>query len=57
MPFYLKRKPGTNLWWLITSSGKLLSKTALPLNKAKKQLIAITIALQVAASKIERHKV
>ena len=57
MPLQLKRKPGTNLWWLTTSSGRQLSKTALPLDKAKKQLAAIFIALQVAGAKIDRHKV
>jgi len=57
MPFHLKRKPGTNLWWVVTdASGRHLSKNALPLEKAKKQLAAVVIALNLAAAKIERHK-
>ena len=57
MPFHLKRKPGTNLWWVVTdASGRHLSKTPLPLERAKKQLAAVVIALNLAAAKIDRHK-
>jgi hypothetical protein len=53
MPYRLKRKPGTNLWWVVTdASGRHLSEKPMPLERAKKQLIAVNIALHIAKSNL-----
>lgn len=45
MPYKLKKKPGTNLYWVITeATGRHLSEAPMPLERAKKQLIAVNIA-------------
>ena len=44
MPYHLKKKPGTNLYWVATADGRHLSHAPIPLARAKKQLIAVNIA-------------
>ena len=45
MPYKLLKKPGTNLYWVVTdASGRHLSKAPLSLEMAKKQLAAVSIA-------------
>ena len=41
MPYHLKKKPGTNLYWVATADGKYLSKDPIPLARAKKQMAAV----------------
>ena len=44
MPYHLKKKPGTNLYWVAGESGNHLSHAPMSLERAKKQLIAANIS-------------
>ena len=44
MPYHLKKKAGTNLYWVVSeTSGKHFSKAPLPLETAKAQMAALYI--------------
>ena len=44
MPYQIKKKPGTNLYWVTAVDGRHLSNDPIPLARAKKQLTAVNIA-------------
>jgi len=44
MPYSIKRKPGTDLYWVVSdASGKHLSHAPIPLERAKKQMAAVYV--------------
>jgi hypothetical protein len=45
MPYKLRKAPRRDLYWVVGESGRHLSKEPLPLDVAKRQLIAVNIAL------------
>jgi hypothetical protein len=54
MPYHLKKKPGTNLYWVVSeSSGKHFSKSPLPLDTAKAQMAALYIHTAKEATQVK----
>ena len=49
MPYKLRKAPRRDLYWVVGQNGRHLSKEPLPLEVAKKQLIAVNIALHGGA--------
>jgi len=49
MPYKLRKAPRRDLYWVVGQNGRHLSKEPLPLAVAKKQLIAVNIALHGGA--------
>jgi len=45
MPYKIKKAPGKNLYYVQTADGRHMSNDPIPLARAKKQLIALNIAL------------
>jgi hypothetical protein len=44
MPYRLRKVPRKDLYWVVGQDGKHFSKEGLPLERAKKQMIALNIA-------------
>jgi hypothetical protein len=44
MPYRLRKAPGRELYWVVAQDGTHLSKEPMPIERAKKQLTAVTLS-------------
>ena len=47
MPYKLKKAPSQNLYWVVAEDGKHMSIKPIPLERAKRQLAALYVAMKM----------
>lgn len=57
MPYKLKKAPSQNLYWVVAEDGKHMSIKPIPLERAKRQLAALYVAMKMKGEKTFQKKV